>query len=100
MRRISCFLLGFLPAPAILRAISAAPPAEPCALRKPPQSGTMGAMADPSDWAFPEKLQPRAEELRFDLPAALDSLVLLRAEIPEDAFTASILGTDRVGNGV
>ena len=57
-------------------------------------------MADPSDWAFPEKLQPRAAELRFDLPAALDSLVLLRSEIPEDAFTASILGTERVGNGV
>ena len=37
---------------------------------------------------------------RFDLEAVLDSLVLVRAEIPEDAFTASILGTERVGNGV
>ena len=27
-------------------------------------------------------------------------LVLLRTEIPEDAFTASILGTERAGNGV
>jgi S1-C subfamily serine protease len=57
-------------------------------------------MADPSDWAFPDDWRPRPEELGFDLEAALDSLVLLRAEIPEDAFTASILGTERVGNGV
>jgi S1-C subfamily serine protease len=57
-------------------------------------------MAEPSEWAFPDELQPRAEDLRFDLEAALDSLVLVRAEIPEDAFTASILGTERVGNGV
>ena len=27
-------------------------------------------------------------------------MVRLRAEIPEDAFTASILGTERGGNGV
>ena len=57
-------------------------------------------MAEPSEWAFPDELQPRAEDLRFDLDAALDALCLVRAEIPEDAFTASILGTERVGNGV
>jgi S1-C subfamily serine protease len=57
-------------------------------------------MAEPSDWVFPENLQPRGDTLRFDLDAALDSVVLLRAEIPEDAFTASILGTGRLGNGV
>ena len=57
-------------------------------------------MADPSDWAFPDDWRPKPEEFRFYLEAALDSLVLLRAEIPEDAFTASILGTERVGNGV
>lgn len=49
---------------------------------------------------FPENVQPRAEALRFDLEAALDSVVMLRAEIPEDAFTAGILGTERIGNGV
>jgi hypothetical protein len=27
-------------------------------------------------------------------------VVSVRAEIPEDAFTASILGTERLGNGV
>ncbi len=57
-------------------------------------------MADPNDWAFPAGLRPKPADMRFDLEAALDSMVLLRAEIPEDAFTASILGTERVGNGV
>ena len=47
-----------------------------------------------------ENLRPKPEDGRFDLEAALDSVVLLRAEIPEDAFTASILGTERAGNGV
>jgi len=57
-------------------------------------------MAESTEWAFPAELQPRAEDLRFDLDAALDSLVLVRAEVPEDAFTAGILGTERIGNGV
>ena len=53
-----------------------------------------------SDWAFPGHLQPKPDELDFDLDAALNAMVMLRAEIPEDAFTASFLGTERVGNGV
>ena len=57
-------------------------------------------MAEPGNWAFPAALQPSPDEARFDLAAALDAVVLLRAEIPEDAFTASILGTERAGNGV
>jgi len=57
-------------------------------------------MAETTNWAFPENLQPKSEDVRFDLEAALDAVVLLRAEIPEDAFTASILGTERAGNGV
>ena len=57
-------------------------------------------MAEPGNWAFPEALQPSPEETAFDLDAALDAVVLLRAEIPEDAFTAAILGTERAGNGV
>lgn len=59
-----------------------------------------GLMENSNDWAFPSELRPRSEDLRFDLDAALDSLVQLRAEIPGDAFTASILGTERSGNGV
>ena len=57
-------------------------------------------MAEPGNWAFPAALQPSPDEARFDLDAALDSVVLLRTEIPEDAFTAPILGTERAGNGV
>jgi S1-C subfamily serine protease len=57
-------------------------------------------MADLSNWAFPPEMQPRTDEARFDLEGALDSMVLLRAEVPEDAFTAGILGTERIGNGV
>jgi S1-C subfamily serine protease len=57
-------------------------------------------MSDLSNWAFPPEMQPNPQETRFDLETALDSLVLLRAEVPENAFTAGILGTDRIGNGV
>src|SRR5512139_168019 len=57
-------------------------------------------MADLSNWAFPPEMQPNPEQARFDLAAALDSIVLLRAEVPEDACTAGILGTERIGNGV
>ena len=57
-------------------------------------------MAEQKDWAFPAEMRPRPEDWRFDLERALDAVVLLRAEIPEDAFTASILGTERAGNGV
>jgi len=57
-------------------------------------------MSDSSDWAFPAELRPRPEDWGYDLERALGALVLLRAEVPEDAFTAQILGTERVGNGV
>jgi S1-C subfamily serine protease len=56
-------------------------------------------MTETSNWAFPPRLQPRPEELRFDLEAALRSVVLVHAEIPDEAFTASILGTERIGHG-
>ncbi len=57
-------------------------------------------MADTQDWSFPEEMQPSSAEAGFDLEAALDAMVAIRAEVPEDAFTASILGTERGGNGV
>jgi len=57
-------------------------------------------MAAPVNWAFPAALQPSAEEATFELDAVLDAAVMLRTEIPEDAFTAPILGTERAGNGV
>jgi S1-C subfamily serine protease len=57
-------------------------------------------MSDLGNWSFPVHLQPRAEEYPFDLDRVLAAVVGLRAEAPDDAFTASILGTERVGNGV
>jgi S1-C subfamily serine protease len=57
-------------------------------------------MSDTKPWAFDESLQPREQEVGFDLARVLDAVVLLRAEIPEDAFTGGILGTERTGYGV
>jgi S1-C subfamily serine protease len=57
-------------------------------------------MAKEQDWAFPVEMRPRPEEWRFALDPALDAVVQLRAEIPEDAFTAPLLGTERAGSGV
>lgn len=55
---------------------------------------------DDREWAFPKELRPRQGDVAFHLEAALDAVVSVRSEIPEDAFTASILGTERAGNGV
>ena len=45
-------------------------------------------------------MQPKADETQFDLPRALDAVVLVRAEVPHDGFTAGTLGTERAGYGV
>ncbi|MEO5764827.1 MAG: S1C family serine protease [Casimicrobiaceae bacterium] len=57
-------------------------------------------MPEPTQWSFPAELQPSAADLAFDLKAVLDAVVMLRADIPEASFTASILGTERSGSGV
>ncbi|MEQ1879419.1 MAG: S1C family serine protease [Burkholderiales bacterium] len=57
-------------------------------------------MDESEDWAFPLDQQPQTADVNFDLAAALDAVVQLRAEVPADAYTASILGTGRQGNGV
>lgn len=56
-------------------------------------------MAEQQQWAFPESMQPKADETQFDLARALDAMVLVRAEIPEDGYTAGNLGTERGGYG-
>jgi S1-C subfamily serine protease len=53
-----------------------------------------------TDWTFPDELQPAASSLSFDLERVLRSVVLLRAEVPDDAFTAYNLGVERVGSGI
>lgn len=57
-------------------------------------------VADQTHWTFPSELQPKTGEVAFDLGRALNAVVALRVEVPDDAFTASILGTERTGNGV
>jgi len=52
------------------------------------------------DWKVPSAVQPRPQDCAYDLDRTLSSIVGLRAVIPADAFTAEILGTERVGHGV
>jgi S1-C subfamily serine protease len=58
------------------------------------------AMSQPSDPEFESPVRPNPEDFEFDLQTALDSVVSLRSQIPEDALTASALGTERAGHGV
>jgi len=48
----------------------------------------------------PEPLQPQPGDYAYDLDRALSAVVTLRARIPDDAFTAGMLGTERIGNAV
>ena len=57
-------------------------------------------MSKPDQWAFRDALQPKADEIQFDLDRALDAMVLIRAEVPADGYTAANLGTERGGYGV
>jgi S1-C subfamily serine protease len=57
-------------------------------------------MATGEDWELPEAVRPQQDKLQFDLQSVYRSVVLLHTEISEDAYTASILGTDRIGHGV
>ena len=50
-------------------------------------------------WDIPQNLQPRPGDYSYDLDAALRHVLALRSEVPEDAFTAEALGTERVGSG-
>lgn len=51
-------------------------------------------------WTFPEQFQPRSDETQFDLARALDAMVLVHSEFPEDSLSAGTLGTERGGYGV
>ncbi|MGI9332904.1 MAG: S1C family serine protease [Gammaproteobacteria bacterium] len=45
-------------------------------------------------------LRPDPDSVNFDLDRALSAVVALKTHIPEDALTASVLGTEREGHGV
>jgi len=44
-------------------------------------------------------VQPKPEDYDYELDRALSAVVGIRALVPPDAFTAEILGTERVGHG-
>ena len=52
------------------------------------------------DESIPADLQPKPQDYPFDLDRALSAMVGVKAHIPEDSFTAGILGTERSGNGI
>src|SRR5258707_1164140 len=52
------------------------------------------------DWEIPAEIQPKPEDCAFDLDRALGAVLGLHATVPEDAFTAGTLGTERAGSGV
>ncbi len=56
-------------------------------------------MAKP-DRAIPHNLQPHDRDWSFDIEKTLRAIVTVRADVPEDAFTAEALGTERIGSGV
>ena len=56
-------------------------------------------MAHLSDWQIAPNRQPKPGDFEFDLERVLSSIVALRAIVPEDAFTAGTLGTERGGHG-
>src|SRR5438270_5418809 len=57
-------------------------------------------MARTIEWEIPAELQPKPEDYAFDLDRALGAVLGLHATVPEDAFTAGTLGTERAGSGV
>lgn len=60
-------------------------------------------MTEPSNpqlWSSRLGSHPENDDVSFDLDTVLSSVVSLRATVPEDAFTAPILGTEREGQGV
>ncbi|MGY2050215.1 S1C family serine protease [Methylobacterium sp. JK268] len=57
-------------------------------------------MAASGDWKIPLAAQPRPADYAYDLDRTLSAVVSLSARVPDEAFTAESLGTERAGNGV
>ena len=57
-------------------------------------------MPPETGWQVTPAFQPDPKDYAFDLDRALSAVVSLKATVPEDAFTAGILGTERAGCGV
>ena len=52
------------------------------------------------DWKVSPSVQPKPEDYDYDLDRALAAVMGLHAIIPNDAFTAETLGSERAGNAV
>jgi len=57
-------------------------------------------MSSTTEWKVPAANQPRTGDYAFDLDHVLASVVGLHSIVPNDAFSADNLGTERAGNGV
>jgi S1-C subfamily serine protease len=57
-------------------------------------------MAALGNWQIAPARQPQPGDYRFDLDRALAAVVGITTTVPEDAFTAETLGTERAGHGV
>jgi S1-C subfamily serine protease len=57
-------------------------------------------MATRDEWELPETLRPQQGRFNFDLQTIYRSAVLVHTEASEDGYTASDLGTERLGSGV
>ncbi|MCP4382357.1 MAG: serine protease [Hyphomicrobiales bacterium] len=57
-------------------------------------------MSIEQDWEVARSVQPDPDDYGYDLDQALAAVVSVKATVPDDAFTADILGTERAGNGV
>ena len=57
-------------------------------------------MASLGDWQVPPSARPKQADYGYDLDRALSAVLAVHTKIPEDAFTADTLGTERMGHGV
>ena len=57
-------------------------------------------MSESHPWNLNLGRHPSPDEVGFDLERTLSSVVALQSRVPDDAFTAPILGTEREGQGV
>ena len=57
-------------------------------------------MSELPQWDIPKDAQPNPAAFDFDLDQTLSSVVAVHARIPQDAYTAGILGAERQGNGI
>lgn len=57
-------------------------------------------MPSPTEARVPAAVQPKPADYAFDLDRALRAVVGLHSLIPQDAFSADTLGTERTGHGV